>query len=364
MTLGLLSFLVLLIAAGPASAQPASLDHAQIASEALRKHIQPAYHRLTGAFDDMRKGAVLYCQKPDEAKLGNLQDRFAEAVRAWGGIAHIHFGPVRTGNRYERIWFWPDRKSIGQRQVLGALRDKSADYLDAAALGGKSIAVQGLGALEQVLYGHLADPAAEKDGFPCNYAVAIAGNLTAVAVEVEAEWRDDGAFGKLWLSPGPESRVYLSAKETTFVIVRTLMDHLERVRDTELARPLGVSQSRRVLPGPFSESGLTMAFIAARIAGLHSLFVDTGFAGALEKAARTNGDAAAKAEIEQALFELRLLERSSAELAAVPDVFGDAPERTQAVGLGFPLRTARRTIENATGRLTDLPVGFNASDGD
>lgn len=364
MTLRLLSFLILLIAAGPASAQPASLDHAHIATEALRKHIQPAYRRLTEAFDDMRKSAVLFCRTPGKAKLKDLQDRFAEAVRAWGAIAHIYFGPVRTGNRYERIWFWPDRKAIGQRQVLSALRDKPADYLDAATLSGKSIAVQGLGALEHVLYGPLANPEPESDAFACDYAVAIAANLTAIASEVEAEWRDDGAFAKLWLSPGPENRVYLSAKETTFALIRILMEHLERVRDTELARPLGVTQSRRVLPGPFSESGLTMAFIAARIAGLHSLFVDTGVAGALEKAARVSGNADATAEIEQALFELRLLKRSSAELAAIPDVLGDAPERTQAVALGFPLRTARRTIANAAGRLTDLPVGFNASDGD
>ena len=364
MKLRLLSFLILLIATGPASAQTASIDHAHIATEALRKHIQPAYHRLTEAFDDMRKSAVLYCRKPDEARLDDLKDRFAEAVRAWGGIAHIYFGPVRTGNSYERIWFWPDRKAIGQRQVLSALRDKPADYLDAATLGGKSIAVQGLGAFEQVLYGPLANPVQDGGGFACNYVVAIAGNLTAVAGEVEAEWRDDGTFAKLWLTPGPENRAYLSDQEITFVLVRALMEHLERVRDTELARPLGVTQSRRVLPGPFSESGLTMTFIASRVAGLQSLLVDTALAEELEKAAMANGDTETKANIEQALFELRLLKRRTAELSEVPDVLGDAPERTQAIALGFPLKSARRTIANAAGRLTDLPVGFNASDGD
>jgi predicted lipoprotein len=142
------------------------------------------------------------------------------------------------------------------------------------------------------------------------------------------------------------------------------MEHLERVRDTELARPLGVTQNRRVLPGPFSESGLTMAFIAARVAGLHSLFVDTALAAELQKVAKTNSDADAKADVDQALFELRLLEQRSAELAKIPDVLGNAPERTQAIALGFPLKSARRTIANAAGRLTDLPVGFNASDGD
>jgi predicted lipoprotein len=353
--------------AGIAAGQAEKLDHAGIAREALAAHIQPSYGRLTDAFAGLEEGAAAACAAPGVASLEALRGRFVDAVRAWGGIAHIGFGPIRTDNRYERIWVWPDRKSIGQRQVAGALRGEPKDYTDPGALAGKSIAVQGLGALEQMLYSDSAKRLSAPGGAPgfaCHYAKAIAANLRTIAAAVAADWRAEGAFGRLWLAPGPENRAFLSDRETSYALIRTLMENLERVRDAELARPLGVSQSRRILPGPFSRSGSTMIFIAARVAGLRSLLVDTGLVAEMTRLAKANQDQQSEAELNQIVFELRQLERRAGELAAIPDLLGQSPRRSEAVALGFGLKSARLAFANAAGRLTNLPMGYNASDGD
>jgi predicted lipoprotein len=362
-------FLVALIggfaAFGAATAQTVEIDHARLAREALEKHIEPGYRRLVEAFGKMEASARETCAAPDKGKLQALRDSFVGAVKAWGAIAQINFGPIRTDNRFERIWFWPDRKSIGQRQVGKALRQKPEDYTDPAALAGKSIAVQGLGALEQILYGDKVDLiAAGQGGFACKYAKAIASNLKAIAGETEAAWREDGAFGRLWLNPGPENRTYLHDRETTFALVKALIEALERVRDVELARPLGLTQNRRVLPGPFSDSGLTMTFIAARISGLRSLLVKSGLAAEMARVAEANHDAQSQGDVKQTLFEMELSEGRSAELAKIANILSSSARRSEAVALGYPLKSARFAFSNAAGRLTKLPVGYNASDGD
>jgi hypothetical protein len=357
-----------LIAAGPAGAgqQRAAIEHRRLAQEALSGHIRPAYRQLSSAFASLEARTETVCKAANPANLEALKASFAEAVQAWGRIAHIGFGPIRAENRYERIWFWPDRKGIANRQVAAALLDRPEGFDGVGTLAGKSIGVQGLGALEQILYG---DEAAALSGpgappaFLCGYIGAIASNLRAIALAVEAEWGEDGAFARLWLTPGPDNPSFLNEQETTFTLLKTFIDGVERVRDFELARPLGVGAQRRVLPGPFAQSRLTMVFVAARITGLRSLFA-SGLAGGMIRAAGANADGEARSALEQVGLEMEFATARADELAAIPDLLGASPERGAAVALGFPLKSARERVQFATGRLTDLPVGFNASDGD
>jgi predicted lipoprotein len=355
------------MAAPIARAQTAQIDHAQLARAALEKHIRPAYHRLAGAFAGLEQAASADCAAPSAKNLEVLRGRFADAVRAWGGIAHIGFGPVRDENRYERIWFWPDRKGIGRRQVANALRERPADYTKAETLSAKSVGVQGLGALEDVLYGDQAaslSVGTDETPFTCGYATAIGANLKAMADKVDAAWGADGAFARLWLNPGADNPVYLKDQETTFALLKAYSEGLEHVRDVELARPLGVSESRRVLPGPFADSKLTMVYIAARVAGLRSLYLQSGMADEFARLAKAKPDQDAENALKQVLFELDLAEKRSGELAQIPDLLGASPKRQDAVALGYPLKNARALVEQTAGLLTNLPVGFNASDGD
>lgn len=349
-----------------AVAQADHVDHRRIAREALAKHIQPSYAKLKTAFETLRSGAGTFCSAPDEDRLGELRKTFTDTVKAWGRIAHFQFGPIREENRHERIWFWPDRKGIGRRQVARAIRSRPEGYDDAGTLGEKSIAVQGLGAFEQILYGPEIETLKNEDGkqpFLCRYIQAIAGNLVNIATAVDDGWSDEN-YGRIWLNPGPENPSYLKDQETTFALAKTFLTGAERVRDIELARPLGVTQSRRILSGPFSESKLTMVFIAARIEGLRSLFAKSGLSQGLLDATAKTESRTAKGDVKQVLFELRLAEKRALELAEIPDLLGDSPDRGKAVALGFPLKSIQQMSSRALGELTDMPVGFNASDGD
>ena len=82
--------------------------------------------------------------------------------------------------------FWPDRKGIGLKQVQAALAAKDPTAADAAQLAGKSVAMQGLGALEFVLFGTGAETlAGTGDAYRCAYGAAIAANLDGIAAELD-----------------------------------------------------------------------------------------------------------------------------------------------------------------------------------
>jgi uncharacterized protein len=362
--LALIALLLLSPCAASAVGQPAALDHKRIGRLALEKHILPGYHRLAEAFAGVESSAAQFCASPTSENGPALRERFFDAVRAWGHVAHIGIGPVRDENRYERIWFWPDRKGIATRQVAGALKDMPADYLDPAKLAQKSIGVQGFGALEQILYPKDGRETAEPGEFGCAYLKAITANLKAISARMEADWQVDGTFGKLWLNPGLDNRSFLKDEEISFAVIRTLMENLERVRDAELARPLGVAEGRRVLPGPFDRSGATMIFIAARIDGLRSLLIDSGLAEELTRLANAKPDEQAVGDMKQALFELDFAVKRADVLARIPNILGDEARRSEAAPLGFPLRSGRTALANVVGAVTNLPVGYNASDGD
>jgi hypothetical protein len=356
--------LVAFIGAGPAASAEqraaTDFDHALVARTALEKHIRPGFRRLTSAFTELQQ-ATGSCEKQPQFRYARLRPVFRKAVLAWGRVAHLNFGPLAAENRYDRVFFWLDRKGIARRQVARALKESPSEYRDAAKLAQSSIGVQGLPALEQLI----ATPAepGENSSFRCSYAQAIAGNLVNIAREVEAAWSEGGIWSERWLTPGPGNPTYIQPSETTYALIRAYLDNIERVRDVELMRPLGLAVRGRDLPGPFARSDLTMAFIGARITGLRSLIEDGGLAKETTRTAKARGSPAAEQAMKQVRFELRLLTRLSTPLTKVPDFFGSS-QRDEAIALGFPLKSARFQAERAFSLTTDLPMGFNASDGD
>lgn len=335
-------------------------DHALVARTALEKHIRPGLARLTVAFTELQR-ATSRCKEQPRFRYDRLRPAFRKAVLAWGHVAHLNFGPFAVENRYDRVFFWLDRKGIARRQVARALRERPPEYRDAGKLAEASIGVQGLPALEQLMT--TPPEPGEDSSFKCSYAQAIAGNLLNIAREVEAAWAAGGVWSERWLTAGPDNQTYIKPSETTYVLVRAYLDNVTRLRDVELMRPLGLAVRGRDLPGPFASSDLTMAFIAARIAGLRSLIEDGGLAKETTRTAKARRSREAEQAIEQVAFEVRLLTGLSARLAKVSDFFASS-RREEAIALGFPLKSARLQAARAFSLTTDLPMGFNASDGD
>ena len=186
----------------------------------------------------------------------------------------IRFGPITENNRLERMLFWPDRKSIGLRQVQAALAAKDGTAADPAGVATKSVAMQGLGALEFVLYGTGADTlAAADDPYRCAYGRAIAGNVEQISAEVAQAWDKPGGFAATWETPGPDNAVYRDGNEAGTGLVGVFIEGLDLIRDVRVKGFLGMEPGAdKPRLAIYWRSDNTARSLAANLAGMDVLF--------------------------------------------------------------------------------------------
>ena len=196
------------------------------------------------------------CRTPSQATLDAARQSFGETVDAWSTIEIIRFGPVTEQNRLERVLFWPDRKGTGLKQVQAALAAKDPTAADAAQLAGKSVAMQGLGALEFVLYGTGAEElATAAESYRCAYGAAIVGNLDTIAAELDAAWAAPDGFASVWANPAAGNALYRDGTEAVTELMDVFVTGFELVRDVRLGGFLGQRAQGRQ-----AEAGVVLAF--------------------------------------------------------------------------------------------------------
>lgn len=348
-------------------AQPgvaAEFDHGGLARQVLERHIRPGYQRFAAAADNLESATASYCAEPAGGRRAGVEAAFDGLVMAWGRIEHITFGPITVGERLERIMFWPDRRGIGARQVANALSARDPAVADASRLAEKSAAMQGLPALDILLFPGPAGAGEEPDArrHRCAFAAAVSANIASLAQAVGAAWSAPDGFSQSWVAPGPANAHFLKPSETTLALAKAFDQGLERVRDQRLGGPLGLNAQRRRLPAVLARSGRTMLLIAANIEGLRELYEDGGLERAITSMA--GQDTSTLSLASQVASELRTAKAGVGALVGLALPFEADQGKQRVIALGFPLKNARVTAATLLATAANLPLGFNASDGD
>ena len=295
---------LVLLGAWPAAAAVKATD---VIQRAVDGFVRPAYASLHDHAGKLTKAVQALCKAPSREGLDAARAEFSATVEAWSSAEIIRFGPIAENNRLERMLFWPDRKSIGLKQVQAALSDKDPTATDANQLAGKSVAMQGLGALEFVLFGDGSEQLAGKqEPYRCAYGAAVAGNVETMAADVSAAWNKPDGFAALWANPGSQNPLYRDGTEAVTELVGVFINELEMVRDVRLkgffgANP-GADKPKQAI---YWRSENTTASLAGNLSGVDALFQASRIGDALPQDARwmaetihiqlVNGIATAKA---------------------------------------------------------------------
>ena len=358
--------LILVTAVAIAGGAPsgAAFDHARLAQTARTKFILPKYSAFAAAIDQLSNALSTLCNQPSDTHLMAARRAYRTTIVAWGQVELISFGPIADSNRYERILFWPDRRGTGRRQIRRLLRNKDESATRAEDLARKSVAVQGLGALELILYGDTSDRLvkAGRRSHACRYTLAIAANMSNIVRRVRQNWRDDGTFAKLWRQPGPDNPIYLTPRETTHQLVKAFGQTLEVLRDRRIGPALGFGPTRRKKKPILWRSKLSLELFRANIAAAQGLLLDGGLADGYITHFKSSD--AAKSNIESIATDFRIVLASIDELVRIRDPFAQDETSRGLVAIGFPLKGIRSRTEQLMSEAADLSLGFNASDGD
>lgn len=244
-----------------------------VITEAVEDAIKPGFAGFAAAARDMRLAMGGLCDEPSAAWLDEARARFKDVVIAWSRIENYRFGPLMKDNRSDRILFWPDRKGIALKQVQAILATKDVAATDPATLKTKSVAVQGLGALEFVLFGTGAETLAGPGGdFRCDFGNAISGAVSDVAAEMSQEWYAAPGIATRMIRPSETDSDYRSNDEVLTELIGVMAHGVEAIRDQRILPFLGrEGEASKPKSALFWRSNMTVPSIANGFFGLRML---------------------------------------------------------------------------------------------
>jgi predicted lipoprotein len=339
-------------------------DYAASVAATARGAIIPAYEAFGTTTVEMRTRLEALCTTPTDRTLKEAQQQFAATAAAWARVQYVSFGPISEQQRAFRIAYWPDKRNVVGRQLADVLDRQDRAALEPDRFATTTVGVQGLPALERLLYADDALPAlvsAEGD-FRCRLFAAIAGNLEAIARDVVAGWTDgESSFLARIEQRPPGDEELAGSRDAAGRLLNDLLTATIAMRDLKLLVPLGARLEKAKGTGAeYWRSGQSLAALAANLEGWRAqFFADKGLGALL--AAQPGGKAtadAAKAAVEQA--------SSALEQIALPlnKAVTDPMQRGQVEAFAARLVELRDLLAGPVTGGLDIPVGFNALDGD
>jgi uncharacterized protein len=349
----------LIVLASVSAVSPALASKAtDVVNGAIDGFVRPGYKTFHQATSALLVDEQALCATPSQATLDVARKAFGETVDAWSRIEIIRFGPVTEQNRLERVLFWPDRKGTGLKQVQAALASKDPTAADAKQLAGKSVAMQGLGALEFVLYGTGSEALAAGDAYRCSYGAAISGNLDAIATDLETAWASPDGFAKVWANPSADNPSYRDGTEAVTELMDVFVTGTELVRDVRLGGFLGKeAKDDKPKQALFWRSGKTVDALTGNLAGMMALLEASKLAGALPADQAWMG--------KEALFEFaNAAGAAAAALGPIADVLADPVRRGKLAYFGLVTSSLSNIFGTQMSGALGLTAGFSSLDGD
>jgi predicted lipoprotein len=178
-------------------------------------------------------------------------------------------------HRLERFFFWPDPRGTTARQLAQLLAKRDPAVLLPETFSKQSAAVQGLSALEILIYDQNNKLGAtdEAGRYRCQFAMASAKELDRISHAVIDGWKGPDGFRAKMLAPGSDNALYKDASETARDVVKAFVTGIELALNRYVTPELTAA---KVTPPkrarvPFERSGLSTAFLSSGIQSLHAL---------------------------------------------------------------------------------------------
>jgi hypothetical protein len=353
--------LLLITAATPALAVQ-DADYSAAVAATAKSDIIPAYQALEQAAGTLQGSLDALCKAPSDAALADARKQFADFATTWASIQYISFGPVFEHQRAFRIEYWPDKRNIVGRQIADVLKKEDKAALEPEHFATTTVGVQGLPALDRLLFEDGALANVKPGGFRCNLFGAIGLNLKTIAHEIVSGWTEgDPSFLARVEHPSEDDQELPSGRDAAGRLLNDLLTALIAMRDMKLLAPLGDSLAKaKPQAAEFWRSGQSVAMLKANLQGLRVLFGTDHGLGAL-LAAQPDGKAIADATA-------KAMDRTSDALGriALPldRAVANPQQHKQVEALAEQLEKLRDLLAGPVATKLNLPIGFNALDGD
>ncbi|MCP5205982.1 MAG: imelysin family protein [Hahellaceae bacterium] len=345
----------------------------------------PAYRDLANKSQVLNDSVVKAChpyKNVDIQQLADLQQQWRLAALQWSATQAYSGGPVAEPFRFWNVQFWPDKKDLVQQKFRPLLQNASERMLTPEELAQKSIALQGLGALEYLLFDQRFIGVNERNERWCNLLMATAFNLQQASTQTYTKWLEDRA---LWLYYDEEDDPQTQFSSKVGTVFLGVLVALDVTKGRKLGEPLRLQQGKltenpaNIYFFEYWRSGTSIQSIRAMLLALQKLYISEGglrtFLFAKERQLSDNDaqssppdavalDASIKRGFESALsLSNALLKTSDASEGALVTI-ANGPERDQLYSLYTNIRELLLLFKSDYTTITGIKVGFNSNDGD
>ncbi len=340
----------------------------QVLSDTGQNAILPLHETFLAESLSLSQATTEYCGLTErgEQALAALRGRWVGAMNAWEGIQSFQFGPVTEDNQAWKVQFWPDRKNLISRKTEQFVQRNSAITL--GALQNASVVVQGLSAIEYLLYDTPAAALSATDvkggDRYCQHLQAAAQNLHHVADFLYSSWHpDSGNYLRTWAKPNPDNLDYPDEQASIAALIETLVYGLERIKRDKLERPLALlnqGQANTYLL-EWWRSKQSREAILINLHSLQLLFNAGGGEGLAALLEHHNGQALA--DNINTLFDRAVGVTASIE-GSLFDNHGDGDTQLAIIQLHGLLGELLGALKREVPAKLNISLGFNANDGD
>ena len=336
----------------------------------VRHHVLPRYRSFAASTGRLREAVGALCTSTAEDSLDRARYAYHEAMDDWMEMQHLQFGPLEQQLRAHRVYFWPQARGKVGEAIADLLSAGDDDNLSPGRFSGTSVAVQGLPAVEHLLFVRGDALSVDKAGrAECRVLEAVSRNLEEIAHEALEEWTVAAAAGgtssyaDLMLEPGPGNADFPASKDATLLFFSAFHTGLSLIAEVKVRPVLGDGLASARPPLAESRaSGRSTRNVAINLEALQALYVAEAESGLGALVATSKEDTALDPLMRKA-FRLTLENVRSLD-ATLDEAATDPALRQRAEKLSLQVRALRQLVRTRVAEALDLAVGFNALDGD
>lgn len=316
---------------------------------ALGEHIvAPAYEDFARSSRELAQTLERYCQT-QSSDVEESRAAYRTALHDWMYLQPINWGPAAGNNRHPALYFWPDKKDIGSRQLRALIADASPATLEHDYFEDASIAVSGLSALERLLFEDEPLPA---PSYRCDLAAAIADNSARMARSLADDWPP-------YLQQWRQAEDPLAGLRQ---LVKSMDEIAQIISQQKIAMPLGSAPDRaRARRAESWRSEQSLANIHANLDFIEAM---------LEGDERQPGMLALIAEVDSGLAEILRAQLFATDSLldnidqSLEDAVEDRSGRGKLMMLQANIDALQQLLANDVSGALGITLGFNSRDGD